>query len=78
MPLLIIVVLHIFICGIHELLYAHNTTFFKKFMDLFRSAILVSGRSTLNIKLLPLLVSILYWQIVIVWLFLLFSFAIIT
>ena len=37
MPLLIIVTLHLHICGMHELLYVHNTTVLS--VDVGRSAI---------------------------------------
>ena len=79
MPLFIIMILHLFICGIHELLYACNTTFLC--MDLFTSAFFVTGKNNLNtligIKLPSLVISNLYSNII-VWLPLVFSFTIIT
>ena len=80
MPLLIVVTLNMPIFGIHELFYAHNSMFLS--MDLFRSAVLVIGKNILNvlmgIKLHLVSASVLYSYIIVVWLLLVFSFAIMT
>ena len=77
---ILIVTLHTLICGIHEFLYACNTTFLS--IDLSGLTILVWGKSVLNIlmaiKLPSLPASTLYLHIVVVWLLLVFSFAAIT
>ena len=79
MPLLIMVTLHIPICGMHELLYVCNTIYL---MNLFGSVMFVCRKSILYIvmclRLLSLLVSILFLHVSAFCLLFVFNFVIIT